>query len=66
MSSSESRRNKSWILEKKTDMLKSTGCPFWLRGGLPEEGIDLFHAGSLELTSRTQSELWKQVAYTEL
>lgn len=65
MSSSESRHNMSWILEK-TDMLRRTGCPFWLQGGLPEKGIDLFHAGSLELTSSTQSEPWKQVACTEL
>lgn len=56
MSSSESRHNKSWILGKKTDMLRRTGCPFWLQGGLPEKGIDLFHAGSLELKSSTHSE----------
>lgn len=61
MSSSESRDNKSWILEKKTDMLSRIECPFWLQGGLPEEGIDLFHAGSQELRSRTSSESQRQV-----
>lgn len=38
MSSSESKDNKG----------KRTGSPFWLQGGLPREGIDLFHAGSLD------------------
>lgn len=38
MSSSESKDNKG----------RMTGCPFWLQGGLPQEGIDLFHAGSLD------------------
>lgn len=65
MSSSESRDNKSWIL-KKTDMLRGTGFPFWLQEGLPEEGIDLFHAGSLELGSRAHSEFQKQVDCMEL
>lgn len=47
-------------------MLWRTGFPFWLQGGLPEEGIDLFHAGSLELGSRVHSEFQKQVDCTEL
>lgn len=65
MSSSESRDNKPWILEK-TDMLRRTGCPFWLQGGLPDEGIDLFHGGSLELGSRSESETQKRGDCTEL
>lgn len=66
MSSSESRDNKSWILKKNPDMLRGTGFPFWLQEGLLEEGIDQFHAGSLELGSRAHSEFQKQVDCTEL
>lgn len=38
MSSSESKDNKR----------RRTGRPVGLQGGLPQEGIDMFHAGSLD------------------